>query len=264
MHELYREQGSGPAVVFSHGTLMDATQFVPQLAYLSAQYRAIACNSRVLTDVPVEHALADLVEDCRALLDQLGIQKCVLAGMSVGGFMALQFALTYQDRLDGLILIDAMSQSYALEEQLAYRHEFGKLDVEGMVPRAFAEWAAPYCFGQTTFTNNKGLVDYWIDRWSTTIPARAVLYQSRSWITKDDLTSRLGEISVPTLLIHGEEDIPVPIERTVPMLEELPDAILCRIPQAGHTSNLENAAQVNEAMDAFLAGIYCIKNKTEP
>ena len=255
-HELYIEQGSGPVIVFSHGTLMDATQFMPQLDHLSRQYRAIAYNSRVLTGVPTEHTLFDLAEDCRALLDQLGIQKCVLAGMSVGGFMALQFALTYPDRLAGLILIDAMSQGYTPEEQQAYSQEFGKLDVEGMVPRAFAEWAAPYCFGQTTYANNKSLVDYWINRWSTTIPARAVLYQSRSWITKDDLTSRLGEITVPTLLIHGEEDVPVPIGRTVPMLEELPDATLCKIDRAGHTSNLENAVQVNEAIDTFLDRVY--------
>jgi pimeloyl-ACP methyl ester carboxylesterase len=235
---------------------MDATQFAPQLDYLSDRYRAISYNSRVLTGAPEPHSLADLVEDCRSLLDQLDIRKCVLAGMSVGGFMALQFALTYQDRLDGLILIDATAQSYTPEEQEAYHHEFGKLDIDGMLPRAFAEWAASYCFGKTAYTANKPLVDYWTKRWTTTVPARAVLYQARSWINKDDLTSRLGEIKVPVLIIHGEEDVPVPIERAIPMLDMLPNATLCRIPRAGHTSNLENEQAVNEAIGEFLASTY--------
>lgn len=252
-HEIHIEKGTGPAVVFSHGTLMDATQFLPQLDYLAARgCRAISYNSRVLTGEPALHSLDDLVEDCRALLDDLGLDRCVLAGMSVGGFMALPFALKYQDRLDGMVLIDATSQGYTPEEQVAYGAEFDKLDVDGMVPRAFAEWAAPYCFGESTFRDNRPLVDYWIDRWTTVIPARAVLYQGRSWLGKDDITSRLSEITIPVLVVHGEEDVPIPMERALPMLDALPDATLARIPRAGHSTNVENPTAVNEAIGDFL------------
>ena len=76
-HELYVEKGSGPAVVFSHGTLMDATMFAPQIDYLAERgYRAIAYNSRVLTGEPGTHSLDDLAEDCRQLLDRFAIDKC--------------------------------------------------------------------------------------------------------------------------------------------------------------------------------------------
>ncbi len=255
-HKLYVEQGSGPAVIFSHGTLMDATMFAPQLDYLAERgYRAIAYNSRVLTDEPGAHTLDDLVEDCRRLLDRLEIDKCVVAGMSVGGCMAMPFALKHQERLNGLILIAVTSQAYPPEEQEAFGAEFDKLDVDGMVPRAFAEWAAPYCFGEATYAENGALVDHWIDRWASTVPARAVLYQGRSWIKKDDITERLREIEVPALVIHGEEDVPIPIERALPMVDVLPDATLARIPKAGHTVNLEQAAAVNEAIGSFLERI---------
>ena len=188
-HERCIEKGSGPAVVFSHGTLMDATMFDPQLDHLAERgYRALAYNSRVLTGEPAPHTLDDLVEDCRALLDDLGIGKCVLAGMSVGGFMALEFALAYPERLNGLILIAATSKGYAAEEREAYHHQFDKLDVDGTVPRPFAEWVAPFCFGETTLARNKALADHWVERWSTTVPARAVLVQGRSWIDKADIT----------------------------------------------------------------------------
>ncbi len=255
-HELYIEKGSGPAILFSHGTLMDATQFEPQLDYLSRMgYRVISCNSRALTGEPGPHTLDDLAEDCRSLLDRLGIDTCVLAGMSVGGFMALSFSLKYQSRLNGLILIGATSKGYTPDEQAAYGAAFDRLDIDGMVSKEFAEWAAPYCFGETTCRKNKALVDYWIDRWATTIPARAVLFQGRSWIDKSDITDRLSAIKIPVLVIHGEEDVPIPVDRALPMLDVLPDATLAAIPTSGHTANLENPEAVNEAIGSFLAKV---------
>ena len=252
-HERHIEKGAGPAVVFSHGTLMDATMFDPQLDHLAERgYRAIAYNSRVLTGEPAAHTLGDLVEDCRTLLDDLGIRKCVLAGMSVGGFMALEFALAYPERLSGMIPIAATSQGYTAEEREAYHRQFDKLDIDGMVPRDFAEWVAPFCFGETTLANNKPLVEHWVERWSTTVPARGVLYQGRSWLDKEDITGRLAAVRVPALAIHGEEDVPLPIDRAAAMADALPDATLVRVAHAGHSVNLEQPAVVNAAIARFL------------
>lgn len=256
MHESFVEAGSGPAVVFSHGTLMDATMFEPQLEELSDSYRAIALNSRVLVGPNARHTLDDLVEDCRDLIDKLNIERCVLVGMSVGGFMATAFALKYQKRLDGLVLIGSPSTAFSPEDQKAFRDKFGELDIDGMVPQYFAEWVAPYCFGKTTRTHNQPLVDHWIQRWAGVIPARAVFHQGLSWIPKDDMTDRLSEISVPTLIVHGEEDFQNPIENVLPMLEEFRTVTLARIPRAGHSSNLENPKEFNVAIRQFLDAIY--------
>ena len=251
--ERYIERGSGPAVVFSHGTSMDATMFDPQLDHLGERgYRAIAYNSQVLNGEPAPHTLGDLVEDCHALLDDLGIEKCVLAGMSVGGFMALEFALAYPERLHGLIVIAATSLGYTTDERARYHREFGRLDAEGTVPREFAEWVAPLCFGETTMASNKALVDHWIERWATTMPARAVLFQCRSWIDKEDITEHLAAIRLPVLVVHGEEDVPIPVERAQAMADALPDAIFARVAQAGHSVNLEQPAAVNAEIARFL------------
>ena len=256
MHELFIERGAGPAVVFSHGTLMDATMFEPQLDYLSHQYRAIAYNSRALAGPHTFHTIEDLVEDCDDFLNKLGIERCVLAGMSVGGFMALPFALKYQDRLDGLILIDARANAFSPEEQEEFDAKFDELNIDGMVPRSFAEWAAPYCFGSTTYARNKGLPDYWVNRWATAIPARSVYHQGRSWIRKSDLTDQLPKITIPVLVVHGEEDVAIPIENALAMVEALPNVTFAKIPEAGHTSNLEKPEAVNEAISKFLATIH--------
>ena len=252
-HVRHIEKGAGPAVVFSHGTLMDATMFAPQLDHLAERgYRAIAYNSRVLTGEPAAHTLGDLVEDCRTLLDDLGIQTCVLAGMSVGAFMALEFALAHPERLRGLIVIAGTSKDYAPEEREAYRRQFDKLDVDGTVPRDLAEWVAPFCFGETTFERNPALVAHWVERWATTMPARAVLYQGRSWLDKEDITGRLAAVSLPALVVHGEEDVPLPIERAEAMADALPDATFARVARAGHSVNLEQPAVVNAAIARFL------------
>lgn len=255
-HDLYIEKGDGPAVVFSHGTLMDYTMFEPQIDHLSSRYRTISFNNRTLVDRNEPHDLDNLADDCRDLLDSLGIDRCVLAGMSVGGAMAVSFALRYQERLDGLIIIDAAVGDYTPEEQQLFQEKFDEMNIDGNVPRDFAEWAAPYCFGETTQKSNSALLEHWVDRWCSTVPARAVYHQGGSWITKDDMRPRLKEIMVPALVIHGEEDVPIPIDKAEPLPNLLPHGELARIPHAGHSSNLENPAAVNAAIGSFLEKVY--------
>lgn len=255
--ELYKEKGSGPAVIFNHGTLMDYTMFDPQLDFLSANgYRAISQNSRVLLGRPERHTLEDLADDTEALARRLGLDRYVVAGMSTGAFMAVDFALKYKDRADGFILIEGQACAYPEADQQAFDKEFAVFDADGPVSRERAEWAAPFCFGEYTYANNRALVDHWIDRWTSVTPSRAVWAQGTSWVFKPDLTERLREIRKPVLIVHAEGDMPVPIARAYSMLAELPDATLVKVPNSGHTSNLENAEVVNYAILGFLDRVY--------
>jgi len=255
--ERYKEQGNGPAVIFNHGTLMDSTMFDPQLDFLAQHgYRAIAQNSRVLTDAPTPHTLQDLADDTAQLAEHLNLSTYVVAGLSVGAFTALEFALTYPDKAAGYILMSGQACAYPPEAQQAFDQEFAKFDVDGPVPRERAEWAAPFCFGEHTWANNRELVEYWINRWATQIPARAVWAQGTSWVHKPDITGRLREIEKPVLIIHASDDMPVPIARSYQMLEHLTDATFVKVPNAGHTVNLENAELVNQAIKGFLDRLY--------
>jgi pimeloyl-ACP methyl ester carboxylesterase len=179
--ELYKEKGTGPAVIFNHGTLMDYTMFDPQLDFLSANgYRAISQNSRALLGKTVRHTLEDLADDTEALARKLDLENYVVAGMSTGAFMAVDFALKYLDKAAGFILIEGQACAYPREDQQAFDKEFAAFDVDGPVSRERAEWAAPFCFGEDTYANNRGLVDHWIDRWTSMIPSRAVWAQGTS------------------------------------------------------------------------------------
>lgn len=252
---IYIERGSGPVVVFCHGSMMDYSMFAPQLAYLARKYRVVAYNNRTWAEPDTPLSLDDLVEDCRIFLDGLNIERCVLAGMSMGGHMAIPFALKYQERLDGLVVTGAGAAAFPQEIQEITGKSFSELDIEGKVPLEWAEKTAHVVFGETTFKTNRALIDLWTNRW-TEARARTVYHQGMTWIYKEDLSDRVGDIRTPTLIVQGEEEMAYLTEWTLPMLEVMADATLTRIPRAGHFANLEQPEAVNRALWDFLGRVY--------
>ena len=103
--------GEGPAVVFSHGYLMDHTMFGRQVTALAPEYRVITWDQRGHGGTRATGAFTywDSAADVLALLDHLGIERAVLAGMSQGGFLSLRAALTVPDRVRALVLIDSQA-----------------------------------------------------------------------------------------------------------------------------------------------------------
>lgn len=249
--------GRGPPVVFAHGTLMDRTMFAPQLGALSDGYRMTAYDLRARTDrYAPAYDLDDLADDCAAVLDELGEATATIAGMSMGGFMALRFALAYPDRTDALVLIDSMATPHDEADREAFRQVIEPLQGSCRpVSRAFAEASTDHLFGETTRAKNPDLVETWVDRWCT-YPGDAVYHELSSWLGREDVTDRLAEIDVPVLIVHGEADASIEPERAEPMLDELPDARMVVISDAGHTSNLERPGSVNDAIRSFLDDVY--------
>src|SRR5580700_10283216 len=103
--------GQGPAVVFSHGFLMDRTMFGQQVTALAPEYRVITWDQRGHGGTRATGAFTywDSAADVLALLDQLGVERAVLAGMSQGGFLSLRAALTAPERVKALVLIDTQA-----------------------------------------------------------------------------------------------------------------------------------------------------------
>lgn len=250
------ERGEGPPVVFSHGTGMDRTIFDPQLDELSAEYRVVAYDSRARTDQYAgPYDLYDLADDCAAVLDALNIDSCVLGGMSMGGFMALRFADRYPDRLEGLVMIDSFAGPHTADEQEEYVQMAEQIRQADIPPEPLLDEAQNLLFGQTTNDENPDLVEHWADRWRT-YPPEAFYHEVHSWLDRPDFTDELADIDVPVLVVHGEEDIAVEPDRAEPMVDHLPDARMELIPEAGHTSNLENPEAANAAIREFLEEVY--------
>jgi pimeloyl-ACP methyl ester carboxylesterase len=250
------DRGEGAVVVLTHGTLMDYTMFAPQIEALEDRYRIIAYNHRSRTHRWAEtYDLGDLANDCRQVLDERGIERCVLGGMSMGGFMAFEFARMWPERLHGLILIDTKAAPFDLGQQENVLRDYAKADVDGSLPHGVAAVAVARCFGATTIEQNPKLVAHWIARWRK-LPARSVYNEVRSWLGKADNRPDLANIDVPALILHGEEDSIFPVSIAEELKAGIPNARLVPIPLAGHTANLEQPQVSNEAILGFLASVF--------
>ncbi|AFZ72114.1 alpha/beta fold hydrolase [Natronobacterium gregoryi] len=252
---LATEAGSGPELLCAHGSLMDRTMYTPQLEALSDEYRVATYDLRARTErATTAYDLWDLADDCHAVVDGLEMDQPVIAGMSMGGFMALRFALEYPDSVSGLVLIDAISQPHPEDDVDLYRGMIDQLRDAEAVPENTARTASQFLFGETTREENPELVESWIDRW-TTYPGKAVYQEIGSWLDREDVTDRLEEIDVPALVVHGEEDASLDVEQAEPMADAL-GARMEVVPDAGHSSNLEQPEAVNDAIRQFLETVY--------
>jgi pimeloyl-ACP methyl ester carboxylesterase len=251
----YDDRGEGPAVLLIHGVLFDATQFEPQVEAFSDRYRLITPDLRAhgrSEHRRQEYDQWDLMEDHVALLDHLGVERAVWGGISQGGFQSQRAALKHPDRVAGLILID--SQAGPEDENRAAMFEASaQVAAESGWNEELLELATSLLFAGGA---GEELKRHWIDRWMQQETNDAVELM-RVVTRREDLTDRLGEITAPVVVIHGEEDVSIEIEKARAMAEGLGGEVqFVSVPGAGHSSTLEKPDVVNAAIEAFLERVW--------
>ncbi len=248
---IYHEDtgGTGLPVVLAHGLLMDHEMFDAQVAALRDRHRVVTWDERghgLTETTPDDFSYWDSADDLRGLLDHLGIERAVVGGMSQGGFLSLRFALRHPGRVAGLVLID--SQAGVEDPQMLPQYEV-MVDVwatEGPSD-TIADMTAAVIIGA-----DRPESPAWIAKWMARPPA-GVRQIFRTLVTRDDVTDRLGEITAPALVVHGEEDVAIELARGQALAAGLPNARpLVRVPGAGHAANLTHPEPVNAAIADFL------------
>jgi pimeloyl-ACP methyl ester carboxylesterase len=255
----YEETGAGEAVVFLHGYTGSGKDWSNQVAVVSPKYRAITvdCRGHGKSSAPTseeDYSIKISSEDVYALLSKLGIEKCCLVGHSMGGFMALQFAFDHPDRVTGLVLVDTSSGEF--ERTPGFAELRAKLDElaqnEGM------EAAFEY-----DSANNPMRIERYkkhpeqretAHRKMLQTSVDGYIYVARSFGTWEPVTSRLGEITVPTLIFWGDEDAPFQ-KPSETLRDSIPNAELVTVAGVGHSPHEEAPDIVNETLMKFLAGI---------
>jgi len=240
-----------PAVVWSHGFLLDHTMFGQQLTAFGDRYRFVAWDERGFGGTRAEAAFDfwDSADDVVALMDHLGIESAVLAGMSQGGFLSMRAALAHPDRVDGLILLSTQAGVELPETHagLADMAEHWQSDEPlGEVGDFFAD----------VILGDSPAVGQWLMTWNSRRDAQ-IEHSVRALLERDDISSRIGEIQCPALVVHGREDQAITLDRAEFLASNLPD---CRafvtIPSAGHAPNITHPAEVNQAIADFLQEIH--------
>ena len=244
--------GDRPAVVLSHGFLMDQSMFDAQVAALAPEYRVITWDQRGHggTPAPGPFSYWDLARDVLALADHLGIERATLAGMSQGGFLSLRAAMLAPERVRGLILID----SQAGTEEEANRPGYEQLHQTWLDqgPGPVQEIVAAIILGPGQWD---GWYATWAGQYSEWAPDNLgqLTWPFRCLMDRDDITGRLGEIGCPALIVHGSEDAAIALARAEKMRDGLAGpTTLTLIAGAPHASNVTHPSAVNAEIVNFL------------
>jgi pimeloyl-ACP methyl ester carboxylesterase len=244
--------GDGEPVVFSHGYLMDATMFDPQVAALAPEYRVITWDQRGFggSRAGAEFSYWDSAKDLLGLLDHLGVERAVLAGMSQGGFVSLRAALLAPERVRALVLID----SQAGQEDPAVAPAYEQLDQTWLEhgPEPVQDIVASIILGPPD-----GPVAYppWFAKWAA-LDRQELHVAFRCLMDRDDITGRLSEISCPALIVHGTADAAIPVAKAEVVQSSLAGpADIVLIDGGSHAANLSHPEQVNVALLEFLRSL---------
>lgn len=247
------EEGSGDAVVFVHGLVMDHTMYAAQFEDLPDSYRCIALDLRGhgrSECPPGPWSMQDSVDDVVEFIRAVGSAPCHLIGMSWGGMIASRLALQYPDLVRSLVLIDTTVDKESEDWAAVLRGYLEAVDADGLTDDII-ESSLSLLYGETFRTNQKDAIDAHFDRVRSMRPA-AVVEGLRAIVERDSLLDRGGEIGVPVLVIHGEEDLASSIAEAEKTVAAIKGARLVRLPGIGHTSPLEAPDEVNAALAEFL------------
>ncbi|MCS7251277.1 MAG: alpha/beta fold hydrolase [Anaerolineae bacterium] len=249
---IYDIRGHGTPVLWIHGFPLGRWLWDPQVEALGAVARSIAVDLRGFggSSVPEgSYTMDSYAADLRGLLDILGIDQAVLAGLSMGGYVAFAFYAAYPERVRGLILADTRHQADTPEVRANRYAVIERIRAEGT--RAAVEAFLPRLFGGTTQRERPERVET-LRRKMMTNPAAGLIGALQAMAERPDRTDLLPSIRVPTLVIVGEEDAVTPPDVARQMAEGIPQARVVVIPRAGHLANVEAPEAFNEAVWAFL------------
>jgi 3-oxoadipate enol-lactonase len=244
LHALSEGPDDGPVLVLGPSLGTDVGLFDAQVAEFAGSHRVIRFDLRGHGGsevVPGACTMADLADDVLALLDSLEIDRFSYAGVSIGGAIGLQLALTVPDRLQRLAVL-ASAARFADAESYAVRAQ--KVRAEGtgfLVPSRTGLW-----FTAEFAERNPAEADRLLAMLRST---RAEGYAACcEAIAEFDVRSRTGEIAAPTLVLAGAEDPATTGELMRELAEGIPGAQFVVVPGAGHLPNATHPDVVNSAL----------------
>ncbi len=257
----YEVTGEGYPLVWAHEFAGDYRSWESQVRFFARRYQVITYNARGYppSDVPEDvsaYTQEQAVEDLRALLAHLGVQQGHIGGLSMGGSLALHFGLTHPEMCRSLIVAAAGSGSVNSEAWKAEAEANAKrFESEGMnvVADDYATGPARIQFQRKDPMGWQEFRDALAEHSSigAANTFRGVQIKRPSIF---DLKERMNRLTVPTLIMIGDEDEPC-VDAAVFMKRNIPTAGLSVLPQSGHTINLEEPDLYNRVVLDFLTAV---------
>jgi 3-oxoadipate enol-lactonase len=241
----YETHGQGPATVFAHGGAGSHLSWWQQVPALSGKYQCVTFDhrgfgfSREAEDGP---GAGSFVEDVRALLDHLGIEKAALVGQSMGGWTVLGFAATYPNRTRALVLCDTTA-GMDDPEVIAEQKLIAGRAAGGLIPKAVApdfpqrQPVLHFLYSEISQMNN--------------LPPKLLAGLFGLRFSPDPLV----EHRIPTLLVWGDQDALIPHTTMKSMKLRIPHARTALIHGAGHSVYFEKGPEFNSILLEFMQNV---------
>jgi pimeloyl-ACP methyl ester carboxylesterase len=257
----YEEHGAGPeTIVFAHGLLWSGRMFDAQVAALADRFRCVTLDFRGQGRSEVTEGGYDmdtLSDDAAALIEALGCAPCHFVGLSMGGFIGMRLAARRPELIRSLVLMETSADPEPAENVPRYRtlggivRVLGKLGMRLVMPRVMR-----IMFGHTFLADPAREADrlLWRERGMDNHP-RGIVRALQGVIDRKPIYGELGKITVPTLVMVGDEDVATVPAKAERIHAAIPGSRLVTIPGAGHTSSVEQPAFVNAVLEEFLAGV---------
>jgi len=259
----YEESGSGVPILLIHEFADDIRGWEPQIAHFGRWYRCIAYNARGFPPSDVPGAVSDYsqmraVSDAITVLDHLGIEKAHIVGLSMGGFCALHFGLNHPDRALSLVVggcgygaepgkkdqfrTEALTTAKSFAElgmdETSKRYSVGptRVQFQNKDPRGWEAFAARLASHDAT---------------GCELTMRGVQAERSSLY---DLVDDMTKLTVPTLIVSGDEDEPC-LDPGLLMKRTIASSALVLYPRTGHACNLEEPELFNKSLHDFFTGV---------
>lgn len=248
--------GDGTPVLLVHAFPLNSGQWESQVESLSDRFRFIAPDLKGFgaSDAPDDasaYTMDSYADELKGLVDDLGLKSFVLAGLSMGGYISFAYMRKYADTVSALVLADTKAEAdppEGLEKRTNQQNQVRQEGTAGLI-----EGLSGALLAEPTREKKPDVVEK--TKGLMANPPQGFIGALEAMKGRPDSTGDLASISVPTLVIVGENDGVTPVEASRKLNENISGSRLVVIPEAGHLSNLEAPEAFNGALAEFLTSL---------
>jgi pimeloyl-ACP methyl ester carboxylesterase len=243
--------GSGLPVVFLHAFPLNRTMWDPQVSALVAECRCIPIDFRGFGEsrAAPPHTVDRYADDVAAVLDGLQIERAVIVGLSLGGYVAFAMWRRHRARIRGLVLADTRATADTEDGIARRRALIETARTQGATAVANAQIAG--LMGKSTRDRRPDIYDA-MHRMMAQTGVDAIVGGLEAMIARPDSTDTLATIDVPTLIVVGDEDVITPPKDARRLQEGIAGSGIEILSGAGHLSNVERPASFNTVVSEFV------------
>ena len=246
-------QTSSPKIIFIHGFPFNKSMWGKQIEILKENYRVIAYDIRGHgnTDAGSDIFSIELfVNDLLGLMDTLNIDKSILCGLSMGGYIALNAIENYPERFNALLLCDTNCSEDTPETKEKRMKTIQSIKENGL--EQYAKESLKKLFAPISFS--KHIEEIAVVKEMIMKTSEQSLFKTlHALAERKETCTRLHQINVPVLIMVGEKDEITPPEVAMLMHAKIKGSTIYIINHAGHLSNMENSVEFNNQLTGFLS-----------